>query len=225
MSDNDCAIQLNLMKFFQILLDVLFPPSRHEEKLANAKLDDFNTELILNTISGVEITSLTSYKDKSVRNLIRLLKYNGSQVAAALCAELVEDFLREEISDISEIDGKKVFVTTVPLGALRQKERGFNQVGLVLKKLEEMDSLDVTISYDIIERTRETKPQTSLSREERIKNVEGAFSLTNTGKSLPQNSHVIIIDDVSTTGATLASASRPFVERSISVLPISIAHG
>jgi ComF family protein len=214
-----------VMKFLNAFLDILFPPSKHEESLAGTRLSDFNIEPILNTVSDIKIISLTSYQDKRVKNLIRLLKYNGSQVATTLCAEIIEDFLREEISDVKEIDGKKVFVTAVPLGTIRQKERGFNQVELILEKLESAKSLNAAISYDLLIRARDTKPQTSLSREERIKNVERAFTLTDIGKSLPKNSYVIIIDDVSTTGATLASASIPFIERGISVLPMSIAHG
>jgi ComF family protein len=213
------------MKFLNAFLDILFPPTKHEKSIYNASLNDFNIEPKLNIVSGVEIISLTSYRNKKSKNLIRLLKYNGSQVAATICAEIVEDFLREEISDMIEIGGKKVFITAVPLGTNRQKERGFNQVELILKKLGKIEDLNAIISNELVERIIETKSQTSLSREERIKNVDGAFSLTNTGKSLPKNSHVIIIDDVSTTGATLSSTSKTFIECGISVLPISIAHG
>jgi len=111
----------------------------------------------------------------------------------------------------------------IPLHLSREKARGFNQIEFVLNRLprEFSDGSLSTLEPDILERTRETKPQTRLSRSDRLSNVAGAFEVAS-GNDL-KNSHIFLIDDVTTTGATLVNASTPLKRAGATVSLIALA--
>ncbi|MFI5214824.1 MAG: ComF family protein, partial [Gemmatimonadales bacterium] len=89
----------------------------------------------------------------------------------------------------------------VPLGARRRRERGHNQAELLAEALGKRCAVPVV---EALERSRETRTQTSLHPEQRRVNVAGAFRAT---RAL-EGSKVVLVDDVLTTGATLASAAQ-----------------
>jgi len=213
------------MRLLDMFLDIVFPPSRREKIVRTLRIEHFSIHPRTHSLDGTTITSLLSYKDINAQHLIRVLKYNGSPLAAALCARILQDFLIEEIAEMETFSNKQVMVVPVPLGAQRKRERGFNQTTLVLNTLKHI-APNVNIADDILVRTRETKPQTTLTRKERFQNVANAFALTERGKALSSNTTaIILVDDVTTTGATLEAASRPFRKRGIEVVPVAIAHG
>ena len=92
---------------------------------------------------------------------------------------------------------------TVPLHLGRLRERGYNQALELARPLAR--SLDVPLRHDVLQRVRRTDAQTELDALGRRRNVRGAFALR-TGVALPP--HVAILDDVMTTGATLAECAR-----------------
>src|SRR3989344_4141707 len=97
----------------------------------------------------------------------------------------------------------------IPLLKTIARERGWNQIDLVLKALphEFRDGTLSTHTPHALVRTRATRAQTRLPRSERLSNVAGAFSLTD--GALVRDSHIFLVDDVTTTGATLANAANP----------------
>jgi ComF family protein len=92
---------------------------------------------------------------------------------------------------------------TVPLHGSRLRQRGYNQVLELARPLAR--SRRLPLSFDAIERVRCTEAQTELDAVGRRRNVRGAFALRE-GAVLA--SHVAVIDDVMTTGATLAECAR-----------------
>jgi ComF family protein len=93
-------------------------------------------------------------------------------------------------------------VVPVPLGMRRLKERGYNQVGLIARPL----ALAMRLAYapSALCRVRETRSQVGLTRAERHDNVHGAFQAA---QRLVNGRKVLLMDDVATTGATLASCA------------------
>lgn len=94
-------------------------------------------------------------------------------------------------------------IVPVPLHRTRLLERGYNQSAQLAQGLAE--TLGIPFSEDTITRTRATPSQTSLSRPERWTNVSGAFSVTN--PDFVAGKHLLLVDDVLTTGATLVAAA------------------
>jgi ComF family protein len=92
---------------------------------------------------------------------------------------------------------------TVPLHRSRLRRRGYNQALELARPLAH--GLGVPLRHDVLQRVRHTEAQTELDAISRRRNVHGAFALRE-GVTLP--AHVAILDDVMTTGATLAECAR-----------------
>ncbi|HXD05456.1 MAG TPA: ComF family protein [Burkholderiaceae bacterium] len=93
-------------------------------------------------------------------------------------------------------------VVPVPLSRARLRERGFNPSWEIARRLARALDLDCS---QTLQRVRETPPQSSLPRLERAKNVLGAFRAV--GAARIEGEHLALVDDVMTTGATLAAAT------------------
>ena len=174
-------------------------------------------------MSGMQITPLMDYTYPAVEDLIRALKYDGSPAAAELCANVLAEYLREEIASRRMFSTKEILLVPVPLHRARKRERGFNQIELIVKRLpaEFRDGSLSSVAPDLLVRTRATKQQTHLPRAERLANVSGAFSLSD--DTVIENSHVFIIDDVATTGATLVSAAGALAAAGADVTALALA--
>lgn len=168
---------------------------------------------------GVKITTLMDYEHQAVADLIQSLKYDGSGKAARLLASIVADYLSEEIASHKLFSQKQVLLVPVPLHASRKRERGFNQIENVLRALP--FEMQAYIDDGSLMRVRATKQQTRLSRQERLSNVAGAFSVDDPKRA--HNAHIFLIDDVTTTGATLVNAANALRRAGASVTPIALA--
>lgn len=205
------------------LFDAILPRRERRIRTEARQLEDIPLSPVPHDLLGVRITTLMEYQNPAVEDLIRSLKYDGSAHAANLAAAVLADYLREEISSSRMFSARKIFIVPVPLHKSRSRERGWNQIELVLKALPK-EFLDGTVSYmepRVLIRARETKPQTRLPRSERLSNVAGAFACSDA--SLVEKAHVFLIDDVTTTGATLANAATPLRRAGANVTLLALA--
>ncbi|MDP3727162.1 MAG: ComF family protein [bacterium] len=141
-----------------------------------------------------------SYRDLLVRELIHTYKYAGARELASLFAGELAAYLRAYGVRPS---GSAVLIP-IPLHPSRERERGFNQAHLIAVALGERLGLPVA---DALRRVRANEPQVSLdSFEKRRANIAGVFRVADpaavTGRT------AILIDDVSTSGATLGEAAK-----------------
>lgn len=118
---------------------------------------------------------------------------------ANLLGKLMVDFANKNINAY-EID----LIVPVPLHPKKLRERQFNQSEVLASYLAKR--LDKKIVKDKVKRIKYTMPQTELKRDERIKNVDGAF-LAKDGPDL-EGKIILLIDDVFTTGATLHECAK-----------------
>lgn len=128
--------------------------------------------------------------DGIVRDLIHRLKFSGQAYLASPMADLMEEalILRGDI------------ITFVPLHPRRKRERGYNQSGLIAKRLSELTGIPYA---PLLVKVRNTPPQSTMkSRAERLSNISGAFRLKHTPDL--QGKNILLVDDVFTTGATAA---------------------
>lgn len=95
-------------------------------------------------------------------------------------------------------------VMPIPLHRSRLHFRGFNQALLLAAPIARRFS--VTLCYDNLYRIRPTRPQVELSGMDRVRNVAGAFGLMR--PQMVENTTILLIDDVFTTGATMNECAR-----------------
>ena len=105
-----------------------------------------------------------------------------------------------------DLISKDAILAPLPLHRTRLLSRRFNQSQLLASSLAEISG--ARLSLRGLQRYRATPPQKQLSAAARRRNVAGAFKVAKEARGLITNAHIILIDDVLTTGATLSSAAR-----------------
>lgn len=97
-------------------------------------------------------------------------------------------------------------VVPVPLHPSRLAERGFAQALVLASHARALARLQAPLAHDLLVRERATAEQAGLARAARIANVAGAFAVTEAGRV--RGRHILLVDDVVTTGATAAACAR-----------------
>ena len=203
-----------------VLLDVLFPPSARSRRVAVEKDAPLSCTPNTRNTGSHAITILASYDEPRVRDAICALKFERDQHACGLLADMLDDFLLEHIAD-EALFGRRVVAVPIPLGKKRLAERGLNQIESVLRATHAVRSGRLTLVPALV-RTRETKMQSTLRRAERLTNMRGAFGIAPGTPSL-HNTTVLLIDDVTTTGATLSEAAHTLKSAGATVQLIALA--
>ena len=149
----------------------------------------------------------------TVRRLQHALKYGGRP-------SLGRKLGRVMAHAVAETGARVDVVVPVPLSRVRVLERGYNQAEALAQGVA--DELGVPTD-DALVRTRATRKQATLSAAARRANVAGAFALA-PGAAL-WGVHVLVVDDVLTTGATLVAAAQPLTEAGavVSVTALGLA--
>lgn len=113
------------------------------------------------------------------------------------------------------------FLVPIPLHWMRHAKRGYNQAEEIAKVLAQQRNVPLA---NIIARTTNTPFQSSLAFDKRLENVKGAFALKQCDKEIYQNKHIVLVDDLMTTGSTLVAAAKtilPLKPASISAIVVS----
>ncbi|MEP7015711.1 MAG: ComF family protein [Verrucomicrobiota bacterium] len=152
-----------------------------------------------------------------VRHVIHEFKYSHQMHLRHIVAR----WLGEALNDV-RLRGRHFDVLVpVPLHPARKRERGFNQAALLAKLLSARMSIQ---SRPLLERVRYTTTQTAFDRAERMENLHNAFRLRENMNV--RGLHVLLIDDVLTTGSTLSECARVLKEAgAVSVHAVTAARG
>ncbi|HEX5742312.1 MAG TPA: phosphoribosyltransferase family protein, partial [Flavobacteriaceae bacterium] len=145
------------------------------------------------------VTSLLFYRKKGkTQQLIHQLKYKNQQKIGALTALMLAEELKNN-PRFNDLDG----VIIVPMHPKKERKRGYNQVAVFGKTLAK--ELKIPFIENILVKTSATTSQTFKSRLQRFQDFEGKFHLTNITEL--ENKHILLVDDVITTGATIESCA------------------
>lgn len=156
-------------------------------------------------------------KGGRTQRLIHHLKYEGKREAGIFLGRLYGQALRE-----APVFRETTLILPVPLHPRKQHQRGYNQSALFARGLSE--TMGIPCIKDGLKRIGHTATQTKKSRLERFDNVENAFVIPNPGRI--ENQHVLLVDDVITTGATLEACALKILEApgaKVSMATIAIA--
>lgn len=159
-----------------------------------------------------------------VKKLLYQFKYSPflSDLKEILGRVMYEGLIQQEAFS-NFILQKNVYIISVPLHPNRLKTRGYNQAELLAKEL----SYKLNLKYvsGVLIRVQKTKPQFSLKKEQRRKNIIGAFDVNPKLKEKIKDKNFLLVDDISTTGSTLKECAKVLKKSGAGkVLGITLAH-
>lgn len=176
-------------------------------------------------IRDESIIALFEYRHTLVKQLIWEIKYKGHKDVARKIAPILYDTV------ISELEEKNifarfptVFIAPIPVTAEKRLTRGWNQAEIIGEALMREDNAHrFKYAPELLTKQSETASQTtSRSRRERLENLAGSMKAD---ESKASGHFVIVIDDVTTTGATFTEARRALKEaKAAKVLCVALSH-
>lgn len=197
------------MWFLNTILDIVFPASCVSCKTLG---EDFCTQCLANAPTTDRETEswifpLFDYRHPPIKKAIWLLKYKGKRRLARVFAEALYPHMLEELSDIVLFENfHNALLIPIPLSKKRHRERGFNQTELIARELVLLDKgTNFNLVTTVLTKPKETVHQAHVKeRKDRVRNLLGTFSVQKRDQVAGRN--IILIDDVTTTGATLKEA-------------------
>jgi competence protein ComFC len=219
------------MNLFNFILNIIFPSycmvckkSGYDickECLSKSSTTERETDLW--------IFPIFDYRDPVIKKSIGYLKYKNKKYIAEFFAEIIYEKIIEELADLEIFENfKNPILIPIPLSKEKQKERGYNQTELlcenIIKFAQKDNDSNITYLKNIIHKTKNTLPQARIkNRRERLENLKNAFSIKN--KEEIKNRNIIIIDDVTTTGATLKEIKKLLEQNGAkNIIAFTVAH-
>lgn len=182
-----------MLKIYNEILDIVYPM---EEKCIICRTDGFiglcpycKSKINRATIENGNLSY--GFYGGTLKTLILKFKYESDFTAGYLLSKLLVEMIKENeiYADV---------ICYVPMTKKSEKKRGFNQCEVIARHIGY--HINVPVS-DCIKKIKNTKEQKTLTKEERVKSIKGAFKVSRI-KDI-KNKNVILIDDVMTTGATI----------------------
>lgn len=139
--------------------------------------------------------------DGSAATAIKNLKFGDSTVLAEPLSAILWERAQRELS------GRFDLVVPVPIARSRRATRGFNQSELLCSVFPK----DI-VRPDLLKRTRYTRPQVGLGRDDRLQQLSNAFSARN----IPSGARILLVDDLITSGGTAIECARELLAKGAS---------
>lgn len=214
-----------LPKLFEKLLDTIFPKKLLVRELEGMPAEEFISRVRKAPHSpGKGMISCFDYHEPLVRQAVWELKYRGNKKIARLLGAALYDELLAFLEEYAPLESfTEPLLIPLPLSKARESERGFNQCDLLADVLVELDNeRNFTLSHALAKR-KDTPSQTqSDTRKKRLENLKDCFSAD---EGAVKSRNIILIDDVATTGATLAEARRTLLRAGArKVIAFTVAH-
>src|SRR3989338_10888471 len=194
------------MPFLNTILNIIFPPYCVSCRTPGV-------DLCLSCLadsppaereSAKWIFPIYDYRHPPIKKALWLLKYKGKKGLADVFAEILYGRILEELSDLSVMENfPEPVLVPLPLSSKRHRERGYNQTELICEELIKLDSeKNFRLENNILIKIMDTKRQAHIeNRSERLKNIVGSFSVKSENLEKIKNRNIILIDDITTTGA------------------------
>lgn len=216
----------HMLRFF---VQLLFPSSYEESRILSLTPADFSEAVVRRHDDAVsenpKIRSPFLYRDPLIKSAVQLAKYRGKKGVCRMLGQALWDVYGEDLSAHALLENIRWVVIPVPISREKKRTRGYNQSEEIAHGfLERADKnafvLDTRLIRKVSSRESQTKTKT---RRERRKNAKGSFIVVS--PDAVRTKDILLIDDVVTTGATLADAARVLHQAGARrILCITVAH-
>jgi ComF family protein len=215
-----------LVNIYNFIVDILFPIECIRCKKKDFYLCEECTDKIPEPTHEKlpDISACFDYQHPLVKKAIWDLKYYNKKHAAQMLGKKLSEYMTEEISELRQIhNGQRFIIIPVPLHHDRLRERGYNQAEKIARAFIQNTNADIfELRTDIISKNKDTGHQARIHNKKiRLKNMVGAFSINKDIK----NRIIFVIDDVTTTGATLSEIIKILKKSGAKqVIGLAVAH-
>jgi len=149
-----------------------------------------------------KIIILFHYKNKYIKELIKQSKFHNKK-------DILEDFayyMSKKLKANIDEDFWDLILIPTPMYFLKKIKRWYNQSEILVKNISNITNIDY--SFDIIKKIKSSRPQSHLSKIERLENLKWVFSINNKKLEKYKNKTFIIVDDVVSSWATINEISK-----------------
>ena len=175
--------------------------------------ENFVEKRLMGRIPVVSVTALLVFKkNNSTQTLLHQIKYRGNEHLALIMGRQLGLRLAES-GRFDDVD----LMIPIPLHPRKERKRGYNQSLLICQGIAQ--TFPRPIAVDNLHRTRHTDSQTHKNRQQRLDNMHGVFTVTQPEQL--KGKHLLLVDDVITTGATTEACCLPLL--TIEGVRISVA--
>ncbi len=190
-----------------------------------------NWDLDLNKTGGIEAKAIFNYRHSLCRQAIWEIKFRGNQKLILDFSTLLYEFILEEISELQTFKNySEIILLPIPSSSKRRRERGFNQCELIVNELIKEDKRRNQNNFTannklLIKNTYTNKQSRTHGRSARLNNVINTMQTNNRFITGDKKTLYILIDDVITTGATMAEAVRVLKQAGVkNIIGFALAH-
>lgn len=151
--------------------------------------------------------------ENTIRNQILSLKFKEKPYIY----KTISYFLKNNRKSFEKLE-KYDIIIIVPISNRRKLERGYNQSYIIAKEISKF--MNIPIELNVLIKTKNIVPQSSLNKKQREENVKGVYSVKNITKIY--NKKILVIDDIYTTGNTVNECAKVLVENGIKKTNIGV---
>lgn len=207
------------------LLDFLFPRRDSLVSLESLSPEELLAAFQASDLDKPDTVALFDYRDQRVKELVWEIKYKGSRAHAKKIGAILYDVIVSELEDVNPFEKYDVVLVPTPVSDKRRLERGFNQCELLCEAIRAEDAAGRFryLPRQLV-KIRHTESQTrTATKSERLGNLKESMTVQH--QPSVAGKFVVLIDDVTTTGATFSEAKRALKEAGAKkVLCVAVAH-
>ena len=214
------------MRVIARCLDAIAPRQSRDVRIESYSLNDIPIAPQSHELLGTHVTTIMDYRAQTVQDLVRSLKYDGSLYAASLAAQALTDFLREEIASGKMFSPRKTLIVPIPLHVSRRRERGYNQIEIILHRIpaEFQDGRLASLSTDLLARMLAKKLGEALGQQVLVENRTGAGGTIGNAvaaKAAPDG-YTLLLGTVSTLAISPSAYATPPYDPMKAFAPVSL---